>query len=92
MSARAHFEHSLSRWLLTLLGAPTVAFIAGAAIASFLPGPEETAFAFGIQLMIPIWVALSCLLPLARSASRAWVFCIGVSGPPALALVLRGGV
>ena len=39
--------------------------------------------------MVPLWVALACVLPLLRNGRVAWGVCLALSGPVAVALVLR---
>lgn len=80
--------HSAARTLAAVAGAPIVAFLVCAAVIAYLPVGEPLAFGIGAHLIVPIWVALACLLPLARSGLRAWAICFAVVVPLALVVVL----
>jgi hypothetical protein len=64
------------RVLAALLGAPILALTLGSWLCAYLPMRDESAFAIGTQLVVPLWVALTCSLPLARSARVAWAYCL----------------
>lgn len=81
----------VARALAALIGAPLAAFSIGAALIAFLPVSPELAYAIGAHSIIPLWVALSCLVPLARTGRGAWLFCLGTALPLLAALSLRSG-
>lgn len=72
-----------------LLGAPLLALVLGTWLSAFLPVRAESAFAIGGQLVIPLWVVLTCTLPLARSARAAWAYCLGPASLAAAMLLIR---
>lgn len=65
----------IGRVLAALLGAPMAALAAGSALVSLLPLSEPWAFALGVHAIVPLWAALACTLPLAKSGVRAWSYC-----------------
>lgn len=75
--------------LAALFGAPLAAFSIGAALIAFLPVAPGLAYAIGAHSIIPLWVALTCLVPLARTGRGAWLFCLGTALPLLAALSLR---
>lgn len=77
------------RALAALLGAPVLALALGAWLSAFLPLREQASFAIGWQLVVPLWVVLTCTLPLARSARAAWAYCLGPSSLAGLMLLVR---
>jgi hypothetical protein len=77
------------RALAALLGAPLLALVVGSWLSAFLPIRDESSFAIGGQLVIPLWVLLSCTLPLARSARAAWAYCLTPASLAAAMLLLR---
>lgn len=82
-------NHSLARTLAAVVGAPLVAFTWGAGSVAFLPLSAERAFAFGFHLVVPLWVALACVLPLLKNGRVAWGVCLALALPLAVALVAR---
>jgi hypothetical protein len=74
-----------------MIGAPISALLVGAALARLLPLSEGAAFAWGVHLILPVWVGLAVALPLARSGRRAWALCLCVALPAAAALWLGKG-
>jgi hypothetical protein len=83
-------NHSVARTLATVVGAPMVAFAVGAAVMAFLPMSGPWSFALGFHVVLPVWVALTCALPLARNGRVAWGLCLAVMVPVAVALAVRG--
>jgi hypothetical protein len=83
-------NHTVARTLAAVVGAPLVAFAVGAAVMAFLPVSGPWSFALGFHVVLPVWVALTCALPLARDGRRAWGLCLAVVVPVAVALVVRG--
>ncbi|WNG50062.1 hypothetical protein F0U60_42515 [Archangium minus] len=81
--------HSLARTLAALLGAPLVAFVVGAGLVAFLPVRPEVAYLIGFHVMVPLWVALACVLPLLKNGRVAWGVCLALAGPVVAALILR---
>lgn len=79
----------LAHVLAALVGAPLVAFTVGASLVAFAPLPGPLAFAWGLHLMVPLWVVLACVLPLMRTGRRAWGVCLGIVLPLAGALAVR---
>jgi len=77
------------RALAALFGAPLLALLLGAWLSAFLPLGEQASFAVGWQLVIPLWVGLSCTVPLAESARAAWAYCLGPASVAGLMLLLR---
>ena len=82
-------NHGLARTLAALVGAPLVAFTVGAALVAFLPAAGGASFALGFHVMVPLWVALACVLPLARNGRVAWGVCLVLALPLAVALAVR---
>lgn len=82
-------EHSLARTLAVLLGAPLAAAGLATGTARFLPLPIAWSTALGFHLLIPLWALFACILPLARSGARAWLWCV-LAGVPLLAAWLAG--
>ena len=81
--------HGLASTLAAVVGAPLVAFTVGAALVAFLPMDEGSAFALGLHLMVPLWVALACGLPLLKNGRVAWAVCCALALPLAVALAVR---
>lgn len=81
--------HTFARTLAALLGAPLAAFAVGAGLVAFLPVSPEVAYLIGFHVMVPLWVALACVLPLLKNGRVAWSVCLALGGPVAVALVLR---
>jgi len=77
------------RALAALFGAPVLALVLGAWLSAFLPVRAEASFAVGWQLVIPLWVALVCTVPLAPSARAAWAYCLGPASLAGLMLLVR---
>jgi hypothetical protein len=77
------------RALAALLGAPLLALVLGTWLSAFLPLRDESSFAIGGQLVIPLWVVLTCTLPLARSARAAWAYCLAPASLAGGMLLLR---
>jgi hypothetical protein len=75
--------------LATLFGAPMTAFVTGAALLAFLPTPEDVALAVSAHVIVPLWVALACALPLASTAKHAFQICSAITLPLAAALLFR---
>lgn len=84
-------NHSLARTLAAVVGAPLVAFSVGAGAVAFLPLSPEGAFALGFHLVVPLWVALACVLPLLRDGRVAWGVCLALALPLLGALAARRG-
>ncbi|MET0391356.1 MAG: hypothetical protein ABW321_35610 [Polyangiales bacterium] len=82
-------DHSLSRTLAAIVAAPLTASVLSAAIAAFFPSEGPLRIALGTHLLLPLWAALACLLPLARSGQQAWLLCAAIDLPLIAALVLR---
>jgi hypothetical protein len=72
-------HHSLARTLAAAVGAPLVAFTVGAAVMALAPG--GVSFALGFHVVVPLWVALACGLPLVRDGRTAWGMCLAVLVP-----------
>jgi len=81
---------SVSKVLALLLGAPLVAFSVGTVLITRLPVGDQRAFAWGLHLMVPIWITLGCTLPLMRSGRGALAGCLAVSAACGLVLWLGG--
>jgi hypothetical protein len=64
------------RVLAALAGTLPLALFASAALARFLPLSEDTRFAIGFTLAIPLWITAMSFAFLARSAARAWAACL----------------
>jgi hypothetical protein len=56
---------------------------------AFLPLAASSAFALGVHVMVPLWVALACGLPMMRTGRRAWSVCLALVLPIAAALAAR---
>ncbi len=82
-------NHSVARTLAALVGAPLVAFAVGAALVAFLPVSGVWALALGFHAMVPLWVALACVLPMMRDGRVAWGVCLAIVLPIAVALAAR---
>jgi hypothetical protein len=82
-------KHSPARTLATILGAPLAAGALSAGLALLLPGSRTWSTAIAVDAVTPLWVLLGCLLPLARSGLRAWLYCGLLALPLLAALVLR---
>jgi hypothetical protein len=76
---------------LTSVAPPVAAVSVGAALVTGTPLDEPLAFAVGAHAIIPFWVALCCVLPLARSSRRAggWVLTLVLMGVVVARLVAR---
>jgi hypothetical protein len=72
-----------------LLGAPLAAFSIASALIAFLPLDAPLAYAVGAHVFVPLWGALTCVLPLARDARTAWAYCALAIVPSALGLLVR---
>jgi biotin transporter BioY len=72
------------RVIAALAGTLPAAVLGAVCLARFLPTDEETRFAVGFTLAIPLWVAGICLASLSLAGWRAWLWCGG------LALALGG--
>lgn len=83
-------QHSVARTLAAVVGAPLVAFAVGAAVVAFLPEAGGVSFAVGFHVMVPLWVALACGLPLLRSGRVAWGVCLALLLPLTAALAWKG--
>jgi hypothetical protein len=77
------------RALAALLGAPLLALVLGTWLSAFLPFRDASSVAIGGQLVIPLWVVLTCTLPLAGSARKAWTYCLAPATVAAAMLLLR---
>jgi hypothetical protein len=82
-------NHSAARTLAAVVGAPLVAFAVGAGLMAWLPEAGGVSFAVGFHVIIPLWVALACILPLVRDGRVAWGVCLAVLVPAAAALWWR---
>jgi hypothetical protein len=82
-------NHSAARTLAALVGAPLVAFAVGAGLVAFPPLSGVTAFALGFHVMVPLWVALACVLPMMKNGRVAWGVCLALALPIAAALAVR---
>jgi hypothetical protein len=65
--------------LVSILLSPVVAVAMGSAFVATAPLLPEGAFALGAHLIVPTWVALGCLVPLARSGTRATAWSLGLT-------------
>ena len=72
-------RHSLARTLAAGVGAPLVALAVGSALMAL--GPGEVSFLLGFHVVVPLWVALACGLPLVRDGRTAWGVCLAVLVP-----------
>jgi 4-amino-4-deoxy-L-arabinose transferase-like glycosyltransferase len=63
----------------SLVGTLPAAVLCAICLARLLPIDEETRFAIGFTLAIPIWVTAMCLAFLARDGRRAWIWCVGLT-------------
>jgi hypothetical protein len=79
------------RILAALIGAPIVAWLAGTWSIACLPVPVAWSFLIGSHMVVPLWVALACTLPLARSARAAWTYCALPSLAFGAMILLWGG-
>jgi len=86
-AARDSSENAGARFAAAVLGAPVASGAFCAALSCSLPLPDVWASGLSYHLLVPLWVALACLLPLARSGRRAWAIC-GVLTIPAVGLLL----
>ena len=89
MTARASTADRRAVVLAAVVGAPVAALGLGAGIVTFVPLPEASALGLGSQLILPLWVALACTLPLATSGRRAWWWVAALSLPGILAVWMR---
>jgi hypothetical protein len=71
--------------LTATLLSPVVAVTAGSAFVATAPFSQEWAFALGAHLIVPMWVVLGCLVPLAGSGRRAIAW---IAGPTLFFVVL----
>ncbi len=83
-------HHSVARTLSAVVGAPLVAFAVGAAVVAFSPEAGGVPFAVGFHVMVPLWVALACGLPLLGNGKVAWGVCLALLLPLAAALAWKG--
>lgn len=67
------------RVLAALVGTLPAALFASASLARFPPLSEDARFALGFTLAIPLWITAMCFAFLARSGTRAWGVCLGVT-------------
>lgn len=67
------------RSLAALVGTLPAALFGSVALARFLPLSDDTRFAIGFSLVIPLWVTAMCLAFLATNGARAWRVCLGVT-------------
>jgi hypothetical protein len=81
---------SVAKILAVVLGAPLVAFAIGALCVARLPLPPAHAFAWGLHVMVPLWIALASALPLVRRGELALGACLAVSASCGLVLWLGG--
>ncbi len=81
-------NHSLARTLAALVGAPLAAFAVGTGLVMILPSGGRS-FLIGFHLVVPLWVALACGLPLLRNGRVAWGVCAALALPLAVALLAR---
>jgi hypothetical protein len=72
-----------------VVGGPLTAFAVSAALAAFLGGDEHWSFAIGYHAFTPLCVGLCCVLPLSRSGSRAWLYCLSAIVPLVAVLAVR---
>jgi hypothetical protein len=82
---------SVAKVIAIVLGAPLVAFAIGALCVTRLPMPPAHAFAWGLHVMVPLWIVLASTLPLVRRGGLALGACLAVSGLCGLAVWLGGG-
>ncbi|ATB27596.1 hypothetical protein MEBOL_001040 [Melittangium boletus DSM 14713] len=82
-------NHGVARTLAAVVGAPLVAFAVGAAVVAFSPEAGGLSFALGFHVMVPLWVALACVLPLLKNGKVAWGVCLAILLPITAALALR---
>ncbi|QRN97756.1 hypothetical protein JRI60_01320 [Archangium violaceum] len=82
-------NHSLARTLAALVGAPLAAFAFGAGLVALLPVSGGWTFLVGFHLVVPLWVALACGLPLLRNGRVAWAVCAALMLPLVATLVAR---
>lgn len=67
------------RVVAALAGTLPPALLLAVCLARFLPWTQESRFALGYTLAIPLWVAAACGAFLAKSGARAWSFCVVTS-------------
>jgi hypothetical protein len=82
---------SVAKIVVIVLGAPLVAFAVGALCIARLPLPPEHAFAWGLHVMVPLWIVLGSVLPLVRRGGVALAACLAVSALCGLLMRLGGG-
>lgn len=82
---------SITKVIAIVLGAPLVAFAIGALCVARLPLPPAHAFAWGLHVMVPLWIALASTLALARRGGLALGACLVISGLCGLVMWLGGG-
>ncbi len=63
------------RVLAALVGTLPLAVLASVCLARRLPLAEGARLTLGFTLAIPVWVAVMCLVFLARGGWRAWGLC-----------------
>jgi len=54
------------------------AILLGLLTAKALPAPEDVRFAVGYAVIIPIWIAGTCVVALAKTGARAWFACLSI--------------
>ena len=74
---RKRAVHATSKTLAAILGTAPVALALGIAVALLLPASPGVRFAIGFHGVIPVWIALMCVVFNARSARRAWLGVLG---------------
>jgi hypothetical protein len=82
-------QYATLRTLAVILGAPLLALLVSAFLVAYLPLSKPLAFAVGMHGLVPLWVTLACLLPLARNGLVAWAFCLAAGLPLGLLLIVR---
>lgn len=93
MSQRGRTADGLdpSRAVAALVGAPALAWLIGTVVVT-VPGlGSDWTFAIGGHLVLPLWVALACVLPLAPSGRVAWTICLAAGAVLSAVLWLGGG-
>jgi hypothetical protein len=70
---------SVLRVLASIAGTLPVAVLAALCFARFLPGSESLRLTLSFTLAPLVWIGATCLVFLARSATRAWLPCLALS-------------
>ncbi|MFW5925365.1 MAG: hypothetical protein ACOC9O_03625 [Myxococcota bacterium] len=93
MSERGATREGLdpSRAMAALLGAPTLAWLIGTVLVTVPGVGSDWAFALGGHLVLPLWIGLACVLPLAPSGRVAWTICLAAGALLSATLWLGGG-